>query len=170
MFLNSFPNSAPLFSLSAFLMEFSLHKSNITSIFLELDPSCSTKLNRNSATSAKVLWSPLSLCTRAIASIIHADGCGITSRLRMEHIFVVLLPERPCLFFLTTHQQWITPRELLSFEAFGFLLLISSGRIDGFLSAFRMISFDALLLTCTLLFRSVNVCSFAFWIVSLNLV
>ena len=42
------------------------------------------------------------------------------------------------LFFLTTHQQWITPREgalvddleLLSFEAFGFLLLISSGRID----------------------------------------
>ena len=56
------------------------------------------------------------------------------SRLRMEHVFVLLLPELPCLFFLTTHQQWTTPREgalvddfeLLSFEAFGFLLLISS--------------------------------------------
>ena len=60
------------------------------------------------------------------------------SRLRMEHFFVVLLPELPYLFFLTTHQKWITPREgalvddleLLSFKALGFLLLISSGRID----------------------------------------
>ena len=33
-----------------------------------------------------------------------------------------------------------------------------------------MISFDVLLLTCTFLFRSVNVCSFAFRIVSWNLV
>ena len=88
------------------------------------------------------------------------------SRLRMKHFFVVLLPE----FFLKTHQQWITPGqgrglvddlELLSFEAFGFLQLINF---------FRMISFDVLLLTCTFLFRSVNVCSFAFGIVSRNLV
>lgn len=80
----------------------------------------------------------------AIASIIHADGCRITSANRTT--FVVLLPELPCLFFLTTQQQWITPREgalvddleLLSFDAFGLLLLIR------FLSAFRVISMDVL--------------------------
>ena len=94
------------------------------------------------------------------------------SRLQMEHSFVVLLPELPCLFFLTIHQQWITPMEealvddleLLSFGAFGFLLLISSGWID-----FYQLSVWSLL-TCTFLFRLVNVCSFAFGIVSWNLV
>ena len=94
------------------------------------------------------------------------------SRLQMEHLFVVLLPELPCLFFLTIHQQWITPMEealvddleLLSFGAFGFLLLISSGWID-----FYQLSVWSLL-TCTFLFRLVNVCSFAFGIVSWNLV
>ena len=45
MFLNILPNSAPLFSFSAFLMEISLNTSNITSILLELDPSCSAKLH-----------------------------------------------------------------------------------------------------------------------------
>ena len=80
------------------------------------------------------------------------------------------------LFFLTTHQQWITPREgvllddleLLSFEAFGFLLLISSGQIDFYqLSGWSLSTFCP---TCTFVFRSVNVCSFAFGIVSWNLV
>ena len=98
------------------------------------------------------------------------------SRLQMEYFFVVLLPELPCSFFLTVHQQWITPKEEALVDDLE--LLIWSFRFPAiniiwanrFLSAFRMISFEVLLLTCTFLFRSVNVCSFAFGIVSWNLV
>ena len=98
------------------------------------------------------------------------------SRLQMEYFFVVLLPELPCSFFLTIHQQWITPKEEALVDDLE--LLIWSFRFPAiniiwanrFLSAFRMISFEVLLLTCTFLFRSVNVCSFAFGIVSWNLV
>ena len=56
------------------------------------------------------------------------------SRLRMKHFFVVLLPELPSLFFLindpstvdnTQGRGLVDDLELLSFEAFGFLQLIS---------------------------------------------
>ena len=59
-------------------------------------------------------------------------------------LLVVLLPGLPCLIFLTTHQQWISPREgalvddleLLSFEAFGFFA-INIIWANRFLSVFR---------------------------------
>ena len=130
MLLNLFPNSAPLFSLSAFFMEFSLYTSNGTSILLELDPSCSTKHSKDSATSANVLWSPLSLYARAIASIIHAGGCGITSA--NETLFCSSFARAALFVFLNDPSAVDTPRkgalvddvELLSFEGFGSLLLI----------------------------------------------
>ena len=98
------------------------------------------------------------------------------SRLRLEHFFAVLFPKLSCLFFfMMIHRQWMTPREgalvddleLPSFEVFCFQLLILSWRIDFY---FRMISLDVLFRTCTFLFSSVNVCSFALVIVTWNLV
>ena len=134
MFLNSLPNSAPLFSLSAFLMEVSLYTSSTTSVHPELDPSRSAKPSRESATLTNVLWSPLSLCMRVIASITHADGCGTMSAAGTH--FCISFAKAALFVFL--HQQWITPREgalvddleLPSFEVFCFQLLISSGQID----------------------------------------
>ena len=83
------------------------------------------KPSRESATSANVLWSPLSLCTRAKAYITHADDCGITSA--AGTFYCISFAKAICLFFfMMIHQQWTTPREgapvddleLPSFEVF----------------------------------------------------
>ena len=156
-------------------MEFSLYTSNITSVLWELDRSCSTKLSRDSTTSANVLWFSLSLYTRAIASIIQDDGWGITSA--NETLFCSSFARAALFVFLNDpaavdndHRSgpsgWLTTSLIWRFW-FSAINIIWA---NGFLSAFRMISFDVLLLACTFLFRSVNVCSLAFGIVSWNLV
>ena len=174
MFLNSSPNSAPLFPLSAFLMEVSLYISKITSILLELDHYCSARRSRESATSANALWSPLSLCTRDKAYITHADGCGITSAAGTlfcssfsKAILFVFLHDDPSAVDNAQEGPLVDDLELPSFEVFCFQLLVLSERIDFY---FRMISLDVLFRTCTFLFSSVNVCSFALVIVTWNLV
>ena len=131
MFLNSSPNSAPLFPLSAFLMEVSLYISKITSILLELDHYCSAKRSRESATSANALWSPLSLCTRDKAYITHADGCGITSAAGTlfcssfsKAILFVFLHDDPSAVDNAQEGPLVDDLELPSFEVFCFQLLV----------------------------------------------
>ena len=137
MFLNSSPNSAPLFPLSAFLMEVSLYISKITSILLELDHYWSARRSRESATSANALWSPLSLCTRDKAYITHADGCGITSAAGtlfcssfFKAILFVFLHDDPSAVDNAQEGPLVDDLELPSFEVFCFQLLVLSERID----------------------------------------
>ena len=131
MFLNLLPNSAPLFSFSAFLMEISLYTSNITSTLLELDPSCSAKLHvghlsKHLVVSYESLYKGHSIYYKCWWLHDHVWGWNTS--------FSILLPKLPSLFFLMLHQQWIMPRkgaqvddsELPSFKVFCCELLISS--------------------------------------------
>ena len=141
-FLNSFPYSAPLCSLSAFLIEFSLYTSKITSILLEDAASCRTIPNKESATSENSYGH---LSTFALMPyhqwLMPKAG---ESPLHQAHSFEVLLLVLPCWFYAMTHLLWIAPKKQvpaddrghLSYEAVCFLLLWTFDRKA--LSAFSM--------------------------------
>ena len=165
MFVNRMPKSEPCIFLSAYLMDISLYTYNITSIWYLSLEARNTIVNSWSESSLNVRFSPFSLWTRFIPSMIHAVGCRISSA--GDTLFSIFLASEALLVLFMLPTQFASdhgsgPRGYWRTSFMLSFLLEATSIIcpNSLSSVFRMTSlFDNFLLTCLLMLLKVWSCS-----------